>query len=90
MYVRLVESEFLYSQHKLLPERIPGGLKVPPTWGACAGHASVWDLHVEEIPRPNKMRTLSDSIKIMKLVELLAVTTLFCGILCNDRGESRV
>ncbi len=68
MYVRLVDSEFLYSQHKLMPDRVPGGVKVPSSWGVCAGHPSVWDLHVEEIGVPGQMRTLSDSVEIMRRV----------------------
>ncbi|XP_064394524.1 protein arginine N-methyltransferase 7-like isoform X2 [Halichondria panicea] len=66
MYVRLVDSEFLYSQHKLMPDRVPGGVKLPSSWEACAGHPSVWDLHVEEIGVPGQMKTLSDSVEIMR------------------------
>ena len=66
MYVRLIESDFLWSAHKLIPNRIPGGIKVPTSWDNCAGPPSVWDLHVEEIKVPEQMKLLSESIEIMK------------------------
>lgn len=66
MYVRLVDSEFLYSQNKLIPERVPSGLKFPSSWGNCAGYPSVWDLHVEELCVPRQLKTLSDSVEIMR------------------------
>ena len=67
MYVRLMESEFLWSSHKLMPDRIPtGNLKMPPSWGECAGPPSVWDLHVEEVKVPEQMRLQSASTEIAR------------------------
>ena len=64
MYVRLVDSDFLWSAHKLVPEKIAGGISVPSSWEQCAGPPSVWDLHVEEIKVPEQMKHLSPSTEI--------------------------
>ena len=69
MYVRLIESEFLWSSHKLVPDRTPaGGLKMPPSWEMCAGPPSVWDLHVEEIKVPEQMRLQSATTEVARQV----------------------
>ena len=67
MYVRLMESDFLWNSHKLVSDKIPpGGIKIPPSWGECAGPPSVWDLHVEEVKVPEQMRLQSDSAVIAR------------------------
>ena len=71
MYVRLIESDFLWSSHKLVSDRIPpGGLRLPPSWRECAGPPSVWDLHVEEVKVPEQMRPQSASTLVARLVDV--------------------
>lgn len=39
-------------------------MRLPKAWEECAGPPSVWDLHVEEVPVPEKMHHLSGSTQV--------------------------
>ena len=41
-------------------------LHIPSSWSTCAGHASLWDLHVEEIKVPEQMKPLSETTEIAR------------------------
>ncbi|XP_065914264.1 protein arginine N-methyltransferase 7-like isoform X3 [Dysidea avara] len=50
VYLQIFHSQHLWSSHKLDPINFPPGvITVPESWQKCAGAASLWDLHVEEL-----------------------------------------
>ena len=86
-----MESEFLWSSHKLMPDRTPtGALKMPPSWGECGGPPSVWDLHVEEVKVPEQMRVQSASTEIARYTHTHTHTHTQCMYIvytCTPNGK---
>ncbi|XP_011408225.2 PREDICTED: protein arginine N-methyltransferase 7-like [Amphimedon queenslandica] len=64
VYVRLMESPFLFQSQSIDTNQFPHELniKTPGDWKHCPGPASLWDLHLEEIK--DKCTILSDPVAV--------------------------
>jgi len=68
MCVCATQSEYIMLT---LSSQFSFDLHLPSSWSTCTGHASLWDLHVEEVKVPEQMKPLSETTEIARCSDIV-------------------